>query len=242
MFFLISCFILQMQNDSNDSFDKCIMFLLNRDPDLAKSCSNHGTSPLHVLCGNVALRAADCFEPILEILLMFGADPNAKDVDGCTPLVIACAHRDWSSCRILLSHGADLNIPCLMSSRTLRSNSESWKLSDWGVELPDTGLLECTASDLMPPSSRAKLFKHISRWQSRIAPHSRDRCMNCAASFQEKQKKLAKKSCLHCGRIVCGACSAPTDRRNGAALPTFLGDAVASEHQLCTTCCTTLSV
>ena len=147
------------------------MLLLNLDSELAKSCSNHGTSPLHVLCGNTAIRSEDCFEPILEILLMFGANPNAKDVDGCTPTVIACAYRDWSSCRILLSHGADLNIPCLMSSRSLKSNCDLWKVSDSGIEMPGTGLLECTASDLMPPKSRENLFKYISTWQSRIAPH-----------------------------------------------------------------------
>jgi myosin-5 len=220
--------------------DKCIMLLLNSDPSLAKSCDNHGTSPLHVLCGSTAIRSEDCFEPLLEILLMFGADPNAKDVDGCTPLVIAAAYRDWFSCQMLLEQGADMNIPCLMSSRTLRSNSDSWKLSDCGVELPDTGSLECTASDLFTPGSRAKLFQFISAWQSRIAPHSRDRCMNCAAAFQEK--KLAKQSCLHCGRIVCGSCTAPTNQKSNIDMPTFLASAPgASGQPFCQTCCNSLS-
>lgn len=233
---------LRSYKGADSSFDKCIMFLLNRDPELAKSCNNHSTSPLHVLCSNSTLRSEDCFEPILEILLAFGADPNSRDVDGCTPLVISCAHRDWSTCRILLTHGADLNIPCLMSSRTLLSNSESWKLAEAGVAIPDTGLLECTASDLMPPSSRLKLFQHISRWQSRIAPHSRDRCMNCAVLFIEKQAKIPKKSCLHCGRIVCGSCAVDNVKKNAITVPDFLACAVAAEHQMCTTCCSVLSV
>ena len=217
------------------------MFLLNKDPELSRSCNNHGTSPLHVLLGNTSMRLQSCFEPLLEILLMFGADPNGKDVDGCTPLVIASAHRDWASCQTLLIHGADMNVPFLMSSRTLRSNSDLWKLSDLGVDLPDTGLQECTASDLIPLSSRVKLFQYISVWQSRIAPHSRDRCMNCATSFQDKTKKMVRHSCLHCGRIVCAQCSITEMSKSALHLPEFLGNVSPSDHQICKTCFTGLS-
>ena len=224
--------------------EKCIMFLLNADADLSKSCNNHGISPLHMLCGNTVIRSEDCFEPLLEILLMFGADPNARDVDGCTPLVIAAAYRDWSSCQLLLTHKADMNIPCLMSSRMLQANSESCKISECGVELPNTGLQECTASDLMTPASREKLFQFISTWQSRIGPHARDRCMNCAVAFHDQKtgKKCAKQSCLHCGRIVCSDCTAPADKKNNISMPDFLGSTASPDHHFCQTCCSSLSI
>ncbi len=48
--------------------------------------------------------------PVLETLLARGARPNVQASDGNTPLLIALAHGDNRSARILLAHNADPNI------------------------------------------------------------------------------------------------------------------------------------
>lgn len=59
-----------------------------------------GDTPLHAATG------ADQLEP-MRLLLDAGADPNARDVDGCTPLMSA---RSAEAVRLLLVHGADVRI------------------------------------------------------------------------------------------------------------------------------------
>ncbi len=46
---------------------------------------------------------------LLQLLLSFGADPNQRGVNDCTPLHYAAAADDERSVEILLMHGADPN-------------------------------------------------------------------------------------------------------------------------------------
>ncbi|AFA40162.1 Ankyrin repeat protein [Pyrobaculum oguniense TE7] len=48
-----------------------------------------------------------CRPEIAELLLQYGADPNARDRDGFTPLHIATIHKCASVVELLLRHGAD---------------------------------------------------------------------------------------------------------------------------------------
>jgi ankyrin repeat protein len=57
-----------------------------------------GDTPLHAATGADQLEA-------MRLLLDAGADPNAQDVDGCTPLMFA---RSADGVRLLLAHGADV--------------------------------------------------------------------------------------------------------------------------------------
>ena len=60
--------------------------------------------------GRTALIRAARFDPrAVRVLLAHGADPEMKDVDGWTPLMIAVSAREAESVRILLAHGADPN-------------------------------------------------------------------------------------------------------------------------------------
>jgi len=47
---------------------------------------------------------------VVELLLEHGADPNARDEDGWTPLHRAAFHCNDVAARILIDHGADPTI------------------------------------------------------------------------------------------------------------------------------------
>lgn len=59
-------------------------------------------TPLHL-----ATRANS--DRVLHVLLRYGADPNAQDVDGYTPLHLAAVHNSAEAARVLLRNGADVN-------------------------------------------------------------------------------------------------------------------------------------
>jgi len=65
----------------------------------------YGQTPLHVLTYNAS---RDMTEAI-EVLLEYGADVNAKNADGNTPLHIAGLTSAREVVNLLVSHGADIN-------------------------------------------------------------------------------------------------------------------------------------
>ena len=203
----------------NVEYKSMTMFLL--DKGLSPSAKNlYGETPLHYFCVNRTLCSIPFIEPLFELLLeaIFTAKNGAKTVDlldneHCTPLIIACAYREWELCKILLRHGADMNIPCSMNSRLLtRGLDKSMK----GVAVPEFES-DCTTGDLMPRSVRQKIYPYISSAQSVIDPESRDRCMNCAAVFPSMNGPLSlfvaapKCHCRNCGRVVCEECIVQSD-------------------------------
>ncbi len=178
--------------------------------------NERGISPLHLICANRSLSQQSLAEPIVELLLGLQADPNAQDVDGCTPLIVACAYREWGLCKLLLEAGGDLNVPCTMNSIFLQGDARI-SFSKEKTDIKTVALMEksdCTASDLMPKAPRFKLFDAICVPQTRIPGETRDRCMNCAATFGGDSSfgsmfriSSGKHHCRHCLRVVCQDCS-----------------------------------
>jgi ankyrin repeat protein len=145
--------------------------------------NNRLISALHFVCANRFLCESSLAEPLVEILLDQDASPNAQDMDGCTPLTIAAAHREWGLCRLLLESGGDLNIPCPMSCEML---SQCVSINSPTARTANDSLLkktECTASDLLPRKARTMLFPYICVMQTFIPPDQRDHCMNCGEIF-----------------------------------------------------------
>src|SRR5579883_2936403 len=79
--------------------------LLAKNKDLAKSRNAEGQTPLH-------LAAWGGYAQIIRLLLEAGADPNAQDNSGATPL---CHMTGWCTradiVDLLLAHGADIDLP-----------------------------------------------------------------------------------------------------------------------------------
>ena len=166
------------------SLQKCLMMLLDRGA--AVNLRNHrGSTPLHYLCSNRSLRASSAVPPFVDILLEMGADPNMKDCEDCTPLMVCAVHGDWESCTLLISRGADMNIPCLMTSHHLIDPAscivESKEVQN---TLPK---MKFTPMDLFPKSEKElqrKLFTAVAVRQTKVHPRRRSQCMECGCQFR----------------------------------------------------------
>lgn len=243
------------------------MLLLDRG--LSPAARNlHGETPLHYFCVNQSLCGIPFIEPLFEMLLEAlalgwrsdsssssvrnsssssssdsrgGSSVNLCDDDDCTPLIIACAHREWELCKLLLLSGADMNIPCSMSSKLLTRGCDTTRRGLGGVT---DFQADCTTGDLMPRSVRQKIFPYISSAQSLIDLTSRDRCMNCAAQFTDPAASTShiiavagglvslftaepKTHCRNCGRVVCQECIVQSDLPFDQ-LPDYLKEASSS--------------
>jgi ankyrin repeat protein len=208
---------------------KLLMLLLDKGSSIQLS-NEKGITVLHYLCANRYFSRFNRLEPLIELLLEMGADPNAHDSDGCTPLIIAVAYREWNISKLLLDAGGDLNIPCNMNSAFLQLgigstvnhplNAESHLITSSSSKHPSDqktkeilNTADCTASDLMPKSPRYRLFASIKVLQTRIPGETRDRCMNCgnnfiqSSSFFRSMISSGKHHCRYCHRVVCQDCS-----------------------------------
>ncbi|XP_059142479.1 ankyrin repeat and EF-hand domain-containing protein 1-like [Physella acuta] len=94
-----------MQAIKSHSIQK-VRTLLNRgvDPNFFKKPGNRQT-PLHL-----AVEGAAACDKIVGVLLFFGANPNAQDNVGCSPLHTACLHGNATAVELLVQAGADVNL------------------------------------------------------------------------------------------------------------------------------------
>jgi ankyrin repeat protein len=81
-----------------------VVELIGREPELIKSYSHDGWTPLHLACffGQPS---------VAEMLIALGAEVNARSHNGMqnTPLHAAAAGRNQDAVRVLLEHGAEVN-------------------------------------------------------------------------------------------------------------------------------------
>lgn len=235
--------LVTLSDTASGSHMKCILLLLDQSCSV-KAVNIKGITPLHFLCSNTYLCTQFMAEPIVECFLDLGANTNAEDVDGCTPLIIAAAHREWHLCRLLLENGADMNIPCPMNASLLRRGDKTIT-QDVQIQMVE----DCTASDLIPRSARSQVFPAISSPQTMMSPTSRTRCMNCARLFSDFNTTLlalsivsyVAENCQCCGRVLCPECISPKNIKR-KQYPQFLLDSSpdSSSIKVCVVCFTML--
>ncbi|WP_165227256.1 ankyrin repeat domain-containing protein [Aquisphaera insulae] len=83
-----------------------IYHILDKDPDAINLRNRDGNSPLHMACEAKQPHA-------VTLLVDAGANVNARNIRGCTPLLIAvegCNVLSWPIVRVLLAGGADPRI------------------------------------------------------------------------------------------------------------------------------------
>ena len=240
---------------------KVLLLLLNYRASI--NISNHlGLTVLHLVCANPLLSSA--LEPLVEVLLQKGADPNAQDCDGCTPLIVACAYREFGVCKAMLFAHGDLNISCNMYSKFLSQGYVDTVVSDIYTDTPKSTNTDAncsdtiekseeymhtiTASDLLPKKPRYSVFSSISTVQSRIRAVRRDRCMNCGDHFLgeapdtsildllQLRNLSGRHHCRHCRRVICPKCACY--HLTAELVPEFVRVEYASERKfrVCEVC------
>jgi ankyrin repeat protein len=75
--------------------------LLEESPETAQKSTRHGNTPLHLVCGRTPHA-----QQIIDLLLSKGADPNAKNDDGQTPLAVQEEPDDDAIVELLKARGA----------------------------------------------------------------------------------------------------------------------------------------
>lgn len=96
----------------------CLLLLLEAGmrPDLRNA---KGLTPLHVLARNSPLAKSCLVKELAEALIDAGAEVNAVDKEGVSPLLLASVGRCWDLCRVLLARSADLNLAAPSSAALL---------------------------------------------------------------------------------------------------------------------------
>jgi ankyrin repeat protein len=155
-----------------------------------KIANNRGQTPIHLYCHNVSLRKNVFYHEALQLMLAKG-DPNQHSSSGCTPLHLALYHQDFHSARLLVRFGAEVNVRWRMPL----SWDAFWTDMESEVVLPldmveDLNALHSIISDISS--------------EQYPAPH-RSKCMHCKMKFRILTRKC---NCSHCGRSICGRCSA----------------------------------
>ena len=113
--------LLSNQTQETSEVLKCLLLLLEAGvrPDLRNA---KGLTPLHVLARNSPLAKSCLVKELAEALIDKGAEVNAVDQEGVSPLLLASVGRCWELCRVLLARSADLNLAAPSSAALLTSS------------------------------------------------------------------------------------------------------------------------
>lgn len=210
---------------------RLIVQCLGRDASLAQLWNEDGRTALHLIC--CQSRHADCsIEPVVEILLELKADPNHKDHNGVTSVMLACAHSNWAIAVLLVRAGGDLNISCRLTEG-MRKLVIKWN----HVHASTLEESHFTASDLLTSATAPVLFAAFAQPPSKIPKSDRHRCMNCHVVFSQKFmfSWSNKHDCGLCRRVVCSACLASGSARERNVFKN-LGPEYICSNRLCQIC------
>jgi hypothetical protein len=87
--------------------------------------NRRGAQPLHyAVDGTASVRESDAQRETVSVLIALGADPNATDKNGTTPLLRAIRNRNAAAVEVLLDRGADVRA-------TNKRGSTALQLASW---------------------------------------------------------------------------------------------------------------
>ena len=95
-------------NDKNTYIDDCINFLIDNRANV-KAKTHDGQTPMHYLVSALETDVRWQKYP-LKRLISHGADVNAQDNLGITPLMLAATMGAYDVCEILIEEGADIHL------------------------------------------------------------------------------------------------------------------------------------
>lgn len=130
-------------------------------------------------------------EKNVELLLLFGADPNARNEEGYTPLTLACCqvHQNAKIAKMLLKHGADVNMPTEDGLLPLR-----FAMANFNVEIA-TILLEHGA-DINAKSQGTNVLELY--WKCGVAGNMHDFLIKNGAVLTIDIQHLPECDCYYC--------------------------------------------
>lgn len=85
-------------------YSKTVRMLMNQGANIHARCDKNLRTPLHMAMYYHGR------EDIAEILLLNGADPNALDIEGSTPMLPDVRNITYRLLKLFLIHGADVGI------------------------------------------------------------------------------------------------------------------------------------
>ncbi|AZL16361.1 ankyrin repeat domain-containing protein [Rickettsiales endosymbiont of Stachyamoeba lipophora] len=88
---------------------KMIDFLLENHADPSLADKDNGKAALHIVAGLDLSMIPDAYQTLISNLIMKGADLEARNNDGRTPLHIAASNALLDLVRILIANGANIN-------------------------------------------------------------------------------------------------------------------------------------
>ncbi|KAL5011658.1 hypothetical protein ScPMuIL_010209 [Solemya velum] len=101
------------QAESDEWVEPLNMAIESNSPDCVRLLLENGARPnnKYFLGHEINMVPLDNVE-CLSLILKYGADPNTFSRNGMNPLMKACRDRKLKAARILVEHGADLNLQC----------------------------------------------------------------------------------------------------------------------------------
>jgi ankyrin repeat protein len=241
--------LIAANTNPNGQQQRSLMLLLDKGSSISCTTSKRA-SLLHLVCCNQSLSQRQIAEPLAQMLIEMNANVNTVDIENCSPLILAAAMNEWGLCRVLLEGGADMNIPCTISSVLLRqAMGRAHSDRDMGTNLSLLSQTDVLASDLIPRTYRLSLYACLVSPQTKVPFESRDRCMQCSVSIDDDKSRSTssfspfgnmfktniKNHCRHCNRVVCKDCIVKELPR--ARMPQFVQDSSKeTTMKVCTVC------
>lgn len=179
---------------------KCAEYLLTHSPDVEDADNSFRGSLLHF-----AAQAEENAAQLVKLLVAKGANVNARDVEGVTPLIFAASRGDAETVAALVAAGADASV------QTAQGGARDFIEEFPQLEAALAGKLVAKKSPPPPPSApptpkktkaKAKAGRHLSppyraQWDASILKAAEDDVAGALADIEALARELPDEPDLH---------------------------------------------